>query len=65
MLQDEAGNITHHVGPSPGMNLKRYLRSRIGIVGQRGYASELQLDHVTATRVVLLEKPKSSVGFIK
>ena len=65
VLQDEAGNITHHVGPSPGMNLKRYLRSRIGIVGQRGYASELQLDHVTATRVVLLEKPKSSVGFIK
>lgn len=65
VLQNEAGNITHHVGPSPGMNLKRYLRSRIGIVGQRGYASELQLDHVTATRVVLLEKPKSSVGFIK
>jgi hypothetical protein len=65
VLQDESGNITHHVGPSPGMNLKRYLRSRIGIVGQRGYASELQLDHVTATRVVLLEKPKSSMGFMK
>jgi hypothetical protein len=65
VLQDEAGNITHHVGTSPGMNLKRYLRSRIGIVGQRGYASELQLDHVTASRVVLLEKPRSSVGFIR
>ncbi len=65
VLQDESGNITHHVGPSPGMNLKRYLRSRIGIVGQRGYASELKLDHVTATRVVLLEKPKSSMGFMK
>ncbi len=65
VLQDEAGNITHHVAPSPGMNLKRYLRSRIGIVGQRGYASELRLDHVTATRVVLLEKPKSSLGFVK
>lgn len=65
VLQDESGNITHHVGPSPGMNLKRYLRSRIGIVGQRGYASELKLDHVTATRVVLLEKPNSSMGFMK
>ncbi|MGY8747023.1 MAG: hypothetical protein ACKVHR_03050 [Pirellulales bacterium] len=65
VLLNEEGNITHHVGPSPGMNLKRYLRSRIGIVGQRGYTSELQLDHVTATRVVLLEKPKSNSGFIK
>ena len=65
VLLNEEGSITHHVGPSPGMNLKRYLRSRIGIVGQRGYTSELQLDHVTATRVVLLEKPKSSLGFMK
>lgn len=57
-LQDENGNITHHVAPAPGMNLRRYLKSRVGVIGKRGYHSELKLDHVTAHRIIELEKAK-------
>jgi len=56
VLQDSSGKITHHVSPIPGLNLHRYLKSRVGIVGQRGYHNQLKLDHVTAHRIVELEK---------
>jgi hypothetical protein len=58
VLQDENGNITHHVAPAPGLNLHRYLKSKVGIVGQRGFHTRYQLDHVTVHRIVELEKPK-------
>lgn len=57
-LQDASGKITHHIAPAPGMNLRRYLKSRVGVIGQRGYHTELKLDHVTAHRIIELEKPK-------
>ncbi len=56
VLQDANGKITHHVSPIQGMNLHRYLRSKVGIIGQRGYHKRLNLDHVTAHRVVELQK---------
>jgi hypothetical protein len=56
VLQNEAGKITYHVSPAPGMNLTRYLKTRVGIIGQRGYHSQLKLDHVTAHRIIELEK---------
>jgi len=56
VLQDANGKITHHVSPIQGMNLHRYLRSQVGIIGQRGYHKRLNLDHVTAHRVVELQK---------
>ena len=52
VLQDESGKITHVVTPAPGVNLHRYLQSKVGLVGQRGYHKQFQLDHVTAERVV-------------
>jgi hypothetical protein len=55
VLQDQTGRITHHIGAEPGLNLHRYLRQRIGVVGQRGYNQRLKLSHVTAERVVVLE----------
>lgn len=58
VLQDANGKVTHHVRPIQGMNLHRYLKSRIGVVGQRGYHNRLKLDHVTVHRVVELEKPR-------
>lgn len=58
-LQDANGKITHHILPAPGMNLRRYLKSHVGVIGRRGYHSQLKLDHVLAHRVVELEKPKS------
>lgn len=57
VLQDENGKILCQVTPSPGLNLHRYLKNRIGIVGPRGFNQKLNLNHVTADRVVVLEKP--------
>ena len=56
VLRDDRGNITHHIQAAAGMNLHRYLKQRIGIVGQRGYNQSLQLNHVTASRIIELDK---------
>lgn len=51
VLQDDTGKITHHIQPTPGLNLARYLKTKIGVVGKRGYHQELKLDHVLVSRV--------------
>ena len=56
VLQDDNGKITHHLSPGPGLNLHGYLKSKIGVIGQRGYHNTLDLNHVTVERVVELEK---------
>jgi hypothetical protein len=56
VLQDEHGKITHHISPQPGMNLSSYLKTKVGIIGKRGYHTELKLDHVTAERVIELKR---------
>ena len=60
-LQDANGKITHHISPAPGMNLHRYLKKRVGIIGQRGYHSQLKLDHVTAHRIIELNASDSLI----
>jgi len=54
-LTDIEGRILHLVSPAPGMNLHRYLRKEVGIVGQRGYHTELHTPHLTAERVIVLD----------
>ncbi len=58
VLQDEQGKITHLITPAPGVNLNRYLKSQVGLIGQKGYHKQFQLDHVTAERVVRLGSVK-------
>lgn len=58
VLEDDQGRITHHVQAAPGLNLHRYLRSKIGIMGQRGYHQQLELNHILVERLIVLEKPK-------
>lgn len=58
VLEDDQGRITHHVQAAPGLNLHRYLRSKIGIVGQRGYHQQLELNHILVERLIVLEKAK-------
>ncbi len=58
VLEDDQGRITHHVQAAPGLNLHRYLRSKIGIIGQRGYNQQLDLNHILVERLIVLEKPK-------
>jgi hypothetical protein len=56
VLTDEQGNITQFVTPAPGMNLHRYVNQEIGVFGQRRSLDHLQQPHVTASRVVQLDR---------
>jgi hypothetical protein len=55
-LLDAEGNVLQYVSPAPGLNLNRYLRKQVGIYGQRGYMQTLQKAHLTAERVVDLNR---------
>ncbi|MCO6453781.1 MAG: hypothetical protein J5I93_00560, partial [Pirellulaceae bacterium] len=55
-LVDEDGQVLKYVSPSPGLNLHRYLGKRVGVVGQRGYLPTLEARHVTAQRVIQLDR---------
>ena len=55
VLEDDNGRILYHVAPAPGLNLNRYLRSKVGVIGRRGFHQELRLDHVTAERIVVID----------
>lgn len=59
VLQDDQGKIICILEPSPGLNLHRYLNSKVGVVGTRGYDNRLKVNHVTADRVVVLENPRN------
>ena len=56
VLENDSGQITHHISPSPGLNLNRYLKNKIGVVGRRGFDRSLQLNHVTADRIVVIDQ---------
>lgn len=51
VLVNDDGKITHHIAPSPGVNLHRYLKSKVGVSGRQGYNNVLKLSHVTADAV--------------
>ena len=55
VLQNENGVITHHVTAPPGVNLRPFMNQRVGIIGNRGFHQQLQLNHVTAERVIALD----------
>lgn len=55
-LLDQEGRILQFISPAPGMNLHRYLRKEIGVYGQRSYISALEKPHITAHRVVDLDR---------
>ena len=56
VIQDASGRITHHITPVPGLNLRRYLNQQVGVIGNRGFNQQFQLDHVTADLVVPVDK---------
>jgi hypothetical protein len=55
-LLDSEGNILQFVSPAPGLNLNRYLRKQIGVIGQRDQGSTLDKPHLTAQRIVELDR---------
>ena len=54
VLQDSLGNVTHEIAGSVGTNLGGYLNKRVGVMGRRGFNRRLNLNHVTAERVIVL-----------
>lgn len=57
VLQDDNGKIICQVTPAPGFNMHRYLKTKVGVIGQRGFNQKLNLNHVLVDRVVVLENP--------
>ncbi len=55
-LLNDDGKVLHYISPAPGLNLHRYLRQEVGIRGQRGYIEKLQTPHLTAERVIVLDR---------
>ncbi len=55
-LLDQEGKILTFISPSPGLNLHRYLRKEVGIFGQRSRAEFLNKPHLTADRIVDLDR---------
>lgn len=56
VLVNQSGEITHHVAGVPGLNLHRYLKSKVGIIGRRGYNNRMKLDHITAQSIDELQQ---------
>ena len=55
-LTDDEGNVKFLVTPSSGVNLREYLRKEVGIVGPVSKLPDLATPHITAQRVVVLER---------
>jgi uncharacterized protein YraI len=51
-LLDAEGEVLFYVAPSPGLNLHRYLRKRVGIYGQRREHPSVNKPWIAAERVV-------------
>lgn len=55
-IVDSTGRPICFVSPSPGLNLNRYVNKQVGLYGRRGYLEALKTPHVTAERVISLER---------
>jgi SH3-like domain-containing protein len=55
-LVDREGKPVLFVSPAPGLNLNRYVNREVGVYGRRGYIESLKASHVSAERVIDLER---------
>jgi hypothetical protein len=51
-LTDTTGRTVAYVTPSPGVNLRTHLNSRINVVGTRGFLTGLNTPHILVTQAV-------------
>lgn len=58
-LTDIQGHILQFVSPTPGLNLQRYLRKQVGIQGRSEMLPKLAKNHLTADRIVVLNRRKN------
>ncbi|MCA9162749.1 MAG: SH3 domain-containing protein [Planctomycetales bacterium] len=55
-LLDGTGNVVSFVMPSPGLNLNRYVKKEVGLIGPRRQLETLRAELLTAERVVELDR---------
>jgi hypothetical protein len=55
-LTDDEGNVLQLVTPSPGLNLRQYVRQRVGVQGHAAPLANLATPHLVAQRVVVLDR---------
>ena len=55
-LTDDEGNVQFLVTPAPGSSMREYLRKEVGIVGPVSKLPDLETPHITAQRVVVLNR---------
>ncbi len=55
-LTDDDGAILYFVSPSSGLNLRRYLRTRVGIFGSVTETTSAEPPQLVAQRVVMLDR---------
>jgi hypothetical protein len=55
-LTDKNAKVLSFVTPAPGYNLHRYLKTRVGIYGQRSFLKDANTLHITAHRVINLDR---------
>lgn len=53
-ILDDQGRFLQFVSPAPGVNLRRYEKQRVGVIGPASYIPALDRPHITAQRVVPL-----------
>ncbi len=49
---DDENRVRAYVTPMPGLNLRRYTRQYVGLLGTQHYVEALRAPHITAERVV-------------
>lgn len=55
-LLDDDGRVQAYVTPTPGLNLRRYVKKYVGIVGEKTYVASLRANHISAQRAVKQDK---------
>ncbi|MDA7950964.1 MAG: hypothetical protein MPJ24_05690 [Pirellulaceae bacterium] len=53
-LLDDEGRLLSYVSPAAGLNLSRYVKKNVGVIGAKGYIPTLKKTHLTAQRIILL-----------
>lgn len=57
VLTDDQGRVLQFVSAVSGLNLRRYQRHQVGIIGDHVALANLRKPHVVARRIVLLDRP--------
>lgn len=60
-LLDDDGRVQCYVTPVPGLNLRRYAKTYIGLQGERRHVESLRATHITAERIVKLSRSENAI----